>query len=146
MGTNDNEVIGGLDQVSGYTTAVRLVTGASWRSAAACRSADPELFFPLSESGKSLEQIAEAKAICTGCPVRRQCLEFALRTRPHGIWGGLTELERHHGRRPMGDDRPQITRSPSPVSPDLLRNGSAPINSPEQRPGPAGRAGGRARP
>ena len=106
VGTNDNKVVGGLDP--GYATAPRLVTGASWRSAAACRSADPELFFPLSESGKALEQIAEAKAICTGCPVRRQCLEFALRTRPHGIWGGLTELERHHGRRPMGDDRPRI--------------------------------------
>ena len=95
MGTNDNKVIGGLDQVSGYTAAARLATGTSWRSAASCRSADPELFFPLSESGKALEQIAEAKAICIGCPVRRQCLEFALRTRPHGIWGGLTELERH---------------------------------------------------
>ncbi len=111
MGTNDNKVVGGLDQVSGYATAARPATGASWRSAAACRSADPELFFPLSESGRSLEQIGEAKAICTGCPVRRQCLQFALRTRAHGIWGGLTELERHHGRRPTGDGRPQITRT-----------------------------------
>ncbi len=32
--------------------------------------------------------------MCAGCPVRRQCLEFAMRTRPHGIWGGLTEVER----------------------------------------------------
>jgi WhiB family transcriptional regulator, redox-sensing transcriptional regulator len=111
VGTNDNKVIGGLDQVSGYAAAARLATGPSWRWAAACRSADPELFFPLSESGKALKQIAEAKAICTGCPVRRQCLEFALRTRAHGIWGGLTELERHHGRRPVGDDRPQNPRT-----------------------------------
>ena len=111
MGTNDNKVVGGLDQVSGYATPARLVTRASWRSAAACRSADPELFFPLSESGKSLEQIAEAKAICAGCPVRRQCLAFALRTRAHGIWGGLTELERHHDRRPTDDGRPQIART-----------------------------------
>jgi len=77
VGINDNKVVGGLDQISAYATAARLVTGASWRSAAACRSADPELFFPLSESGKSLERIAEAKAICAGCPVRRQCLQFA---------------------------------------------------------------------
>jgi WhiB family redox-sensing transcriptional regulator len=96
VGTNEKEVIGGLDQASGYATAAWLATGASWPSSAACRSADPELFFPLSESGKALEQIAEAKVICAGCPVRRQCLEFALRTRQtHGIWGGLTELERH---------------------------------------------------
>jgi WhiB family redox-sensing transcriptional regulator len=104
VGTNDIKVIGGRDQVPEHATAAWLATGPSWRSAA-CRSADPELFFPLSESGEALEQIAEAKAICTGCPVRRQCLEFALRTRPHGIWGGLTERERHHARRPAGDNQ-----------------------------------------
>lgn len=67
----------------------------NWWSAAACRSADPELFFPISAFGKALEQVAEAKAICARCPVRRQCLAFALRTRQaHGIWGGMTEEER----------------------------------------------------
>jgi len=72
-----------------------------WRSAAACRSADPELFFPISAFGQALEQVAEAKAICARCPVRRQCLAFALRTRQaHGIWGGLTEEERDFIRRP----------------------------------------------
>jgi len=68
----------------------------NWRAAAACRSADPDLFFPVSDYGKGLDQVAAAKAICTGCRVRRQCLAFALRTRQvHGIWGGLTERERH---------------------------------------------------
>jgi WhiB family redox-sensing transcriptional regulator len=72
-----------------------------WRSDAACRSADPELFFPISAFGQALEQVAEAKAICARCPVRRQCLAFALRTRQaHGIWGGLTEEERDFIRRP----------------------------------------------
>ena len=68
----------------------------NWRAAAACRFADPDLFFPVSDLGKGLDQEAEAKAICAGCRVRRQCLAFALRTRQvHGIWGGLTERERH---------------------------------------------------
>jgi WhiB family transcriptional regulator, redox-sensing transcriptional regulator len=68
----------------------------NWRAAAACRFADPDLFFPLSDSGKGLDQAAQAKAICAGCRVRRQCLTFALRTRQvHGIWGGLTERERY---------------------------------------------------
>jgi len=72
-----------------------------WRSAAACRSADPELFFPISAFGQALEQVAQAKVICARCPVRRECLAFALRTRQaHGIWGGMTEEERAFKFRP----------------------------------------------
>jgi WhiB family redox-sensing transcriptional regulator len=33
--------------------------------------------------------------VCHTCPVRRECLDFALRIRePYGIWGGLNEIER----------------------------------------------------
>jgi Transcription factor WhiB len=47
-------------------------------------------------AGPSLAQVAQAKAICAGCPVRRECLAFALRTHQvHGVWGGLSEQERH---------------------------------------------------
>ena len=70
-----------------------------WRLLAACQSTDPELFFPVSSTGRSLEQANEAKAVCARCLVRRQCLLFALRTRQaHGIWGGLTEEERYEMR------------------------------------------------
>jgi WhiB family transcriptional regulator, redox-sensing transcriptional regulator len=73
-----------------------LVPGEHWRFLAACQFAEPDLFFPISSSGPSGPQVAQAKAICAGCPVRRQCLAFALRTRQdHGVWGGLTEQERH---------------------------------------------------
>jgi len=66
-----------------------------WRQLAACRHADPELFFPVSTSGPSLDQVTQAKAICAGCPVRRHCLGFALDTRQdHGVWGGMSEEER----------------------------------------------------
>jgi WhiB family redox-sensing transcriptional regulator len=87
--------------------AALLITRGHWRSAAACRSADPELFFPISDSGKSLKQIAKAKAICAGCPVRRECLTFALRTQQvYGIWGGTTEKERAITRqRVIGEER-----------------------------------------
>ncbi len=72
-----------------------MLTWGHWRSAAACRSADPELFFPISNSGRSLAQITAAKAICADCPVRCECLTFARRTRQvYGIWGGATEEER----------------------------------------------------
>lgn len=70
--------------------------GENWRVRAACQSTDPDLFFPASFTGKSLEQAAEAKAVCARCLVRRPCLAFALRTRQaHGIWGGLTGEERN---------------------------------------------------
>jgi WhiB family redox-sensing transcriptional regulator len=79
----------------------RLAAERDWQSAAACRSADPELFFPISAFGKALEQVTQTKAICACCPVRRQCLAFALRTQQaHGIWGGMTEEERAFIRRP----------------------------------------------
>ena len=66
-----------------------------WRMPTACLPADPDLFFPVSSAGNSLEQVAEAKAVCARCLVRRHCLAFALRTRQaHGIWSGRTEEDR----------------------------------------------------
>ncbi|MFF2569062.1 WhiB family transcriptional regulator [Streptomyces sp. NPDC101191] len=36
-----------------------------------------------------------AKALCTGCPVKAECLAYALDQRvEHGVWGGMTERER----------------------------------------------------
>ena len=73
----------------------RLIADGKWWQLAACRSADPDLFFPISSTGRSLKQAAEARAICA-LPGPAPCLAFALRTRQvHGIWGGLTEEERH---------------------------------------------------
>src|SRR5260370_4476885 len=73
-----------------------LATRRNWRVAAACQFADPDLFFPVSSSGRALEQIAEAKAICGRCQVQPECLAFALRTRQvHGVWGGTSEQERY---------------------------------------------------
>ena len=41
-----------------------------WRSKAACLSVDPELFFPIGNTGPALTQAAEAKAVCHNCPVK----------------------------------------------------------------------------
>jgi WhiB family transcriptional regulator, redox-sensing transcriptional regulator len=66
-----------------------------WRSRAACLSADPDLFFPISSSGPARDQVAKAKAICAGCQVRQECLKYALTTHQiHGVWGGTSEKER----------------------------------------------------
>ena len=56
---------------------------------------DPELFYPIGEGHAFAEQIARAKGICGGCPVRAVCLAEALSHRElDGIWGGTTAAER----------------------------------------------------
>ena len=90
-----------------------IVTRGQWRSVAACRSADPELFFPISDSGPALEQAAKAKTICASCRVQRECLTFALRTgQLHGIWGGTTEHERAAARRTTLSEQPVTNEQP----------------------------------
>ncbi len=75
----------------------------NWQRKAGCRGSDANLFFsPTHLETKDERQAREmaAKAICSDCAVRRPCLEFALVTRePHGIWGGLNELERRQAER-----------------------------------------------
>ena len=66
-----------------------------WRADAACRDADPELFFPDVGLSSARAQVKTAKLICRGCPVTATCLNWALaRGQEAGIWGGLTEDER----------------------------------------------------
>ena len=44
---------------------------------------------------RSIDRETRAKEICATCVVRRDCLEYAIRIRePHGIWGGMNEVER----------------------------------------------------
>jgi WhiB family redox-sensing transcriptional regulator len=68
-----------------------------------CHQVDPELFYSEKDQG-----IAEAKALCGGCPVRNKCLDGALsRQEPCGVWGGqliedgvIIERKRRAGRPP----------------------------------------------
>ena len=79
--------------------ATALRTNEAWQTRAACRGPHASVFFPPSTPEPSdvrAEREQRAKSICARCPVRRPCLDFAVRTREaHGIWGGLTEVERH---------------------------------------------------
>ncbi len=66
-----------------------------WRYHAACRDEDPELFFPIGNSGPALIQIEEAKEVCQSCPVSNSCLQWALESgQDSGVWGGMSEDER----------------------------------------------------
>lgn len=66
-----------------------------WRHKAACLNEDPELFFPIGNTGPALAQIEEAKKVCQQCEVREECLAWALEgAQDHGVWGGTSEEER----------------------------------------------------
>jgi len=61
----------------------------AWRQHAACVGHNTEHFFPSGSTGSASEDIAQAKAVCAGCKVRQQCLDYALDTgQQDGIWGG----------------------------------------------------------
>lgn len=82
-----------------------------WQQQAACKGQCAPVFFPpLHFEGKQarLSRERRAKAICAGCEVRAECLDFALKTaEPHGVWGGLSELER----RALVDANRSVTRA-----------------------------------
>lgn len=71
-----------------------------WRHDAACLDEDPNLFFPVGNTGPALRQIEAARAVCCRCPVSDSCLEFAETHRlDSGVWGGLSEEERSGAQR-----------------------------------------------
>ncbi|MEU3855040.1 WhiB family transcriptional regulator [Streptomyces sp. NPDC029554] len=78
-----------------YAPAADLPVNTNWREAGACTREDPELFFPVGNTGPALLQIEEAKAACRRCPVLQTCAQWALdKGEPHGVWGGMSEDER----------------------------------------------------
>jgi len=90
-----------------------------WRDRAACAGTDPDLFFPEPDEG---EDAAAAKVICAGCPVRAECLAWALAAPAQfGVFGGLDERERHgiqlDGPRPCVSGEHLMTPGNTYVSP-----------------------------
>jgi WhiB family transcriptional regulator, redox-sensing transcriptional regulator len=80
----------------------------SWQHYAACRSENPELFFPIGTTGPAVQQLQQAKEVCSGCAVQSVCLEWAVLARiDHGVWGGLSEDERRSLMRRTARQRPR---------------------------------------
>lgn len=62
----------------------------AWMLAGHCRDREPTFFFPSDGVG-----VEHARHVCADCPVKIECLEYALRYRiEHGVWGGASERER----------------------------------------------------
>lgn len=71
-----------------------LVDDWSWQEQAACRGADPRLFFPKDDERGTARRTRQqaAAAFCNRCEVRRSCLEHALRSgERYGVWGGYEQ-------------------------------------------------------
>ena len=86
-------------------------TTTPWADFGRCVGVDPDVFFP-----RRGQDPAPAKSLCRQCPVRSDCLEWALETnQKHGIWGGMTEGQRRRLRRPItvhAADAAHVTAEP----------------------------------
>lgn len=99
----------------------RLPLALDWRTFAVCTDADPEIFFPVGEPGDPFDaRNAEALSWCAVCPVRSECLAFALDYMPEGIAGGMTAAQRRELlRRLAGTRTPPPVRSPLAPDPGM---------------------------
>ena len=84
-----------------------------WMLHARCRDLPPAAFFPSDGVG-----VEVARRYCAECPVKMECLEYALEHRiDHGVWGGTSERERRRiarSRRAQGTaDRANARPSPA---------------------------------
>jgi WhiB family redox-sensing transcriptional regulator len=96
----------------GIPTAGQDINATAWRYLALCGDYDPDLFFPIGSSGPAVRQRLRAKAVCAECPVKRDCLEWAMATeQPYGVWGGLDEQEREELRAGESEDE-RVARQP----------------------------------
>ena len=75
----------------------------NWRDLAACAGMELALFFPPENIGGprggrgvsgERKRVNKAKAVCSGCPVKWECLQFAVLHDCTGIYGGTDTAER----------------------------------------------------
>jgi len=82
-----------------------------WMKDGACKNHDPELWHPTGTKLQRTKKTRQATAICGAeCPVRDQCLTYALTKEPYGTWGGMSEEELITERRRRG--MPDVFDSP----------------------------------
>lgn len=98
MSNDSIKIMGNTQHLT--TTSLQALVGLvpEWMSEGICAQIDAEEWFP--EKGGSSRA---AQAVCATCPVRTQCLQYAVdNSERFGIWGGLTEGQRRKLRRTNG--------------------------------------------
>lgn len=83
-----------------------------WTTYANCKGLTYKMF---PKAHKDISYIPEARALCEACPVKKECLEYALEfpvADMHGIWAGMTsrQLQTEQKRRGIGPTRPTLSQ------------------------------------
>jgi hypothetical protein len=83
-----------------------------WMDDANCKGQTYQMF---PKEHKDISYITPARALCEGCTVRPECLEYALEFPPadmHGVWAGMTsrQLAAEQKRRGIKPVRPTLSR------------------------------------
>jgi WhiB family redox-sensing transcriptional regulator len=96
-----------MSRTSASMTAHAPTVDTDWRADAYCATeAGTKLFFPVGVTGAAEVQIRDAKSVCSQCPVKAECLQFAITTnQEYGVWGGTSEEERRVLRRQWRAER-----------------------------------------
>ena len=77
----------------------------SWEDHAACAGMDTDLFFPRENIGGPArgrgvsgekDRMRQAMQACQRCPVRQECLMFAIEHNEWGVWGGMDTADRRN--------------------------------------------------
>lgn len=94
MKDNDSSLAAGR-RLSETSPTLAITAIGPWAARARCADTDPEIFFPPGD-----DPATQARQICRQCPVRDDCLDYALDAgEQYGIWGGLDPAERRNLRR-----------------------------------------------
>lgn len=72
----------------------------TWATSALCKGKPQQWWYPENFNSMACRRdVAQAKLYCNICPVKQQCLEYALvHHEEHGVWGGMTPSERGNSR------------------------------------------------
>ena len=101
LGNNSSQPLSGI--------AIRRL---DWFEYAACKG-KTEMMFP--KQHKDITYIADARAMCKSCPVKKPCLEYALEFPPadmHGVWAGMMsrQLAAEQRKRKIKPVRPTLAQ------------------------------------
>lgn len=113
--TNAMKALNGVEK--GYFAGVDLirVRFPEFDGSQHCQTADTNLMYGGFDDddeyayGTPKDNMATAVRVCEGCPFKQPCAEWGIAHEEFGVWGGLTQTQRHNIRKKLniGVARPE---------------------------------------